>query len=224
MKPRVLIAEFVGVFALCFVGILAIRFAGEAGGTLAAVALAHGLAITVMIAAFGSTSGGHFNPAVSFAMLITKRMSAMEFLGYVIAQIFGGAVAAMAVASMLGADVVKGGTPALGMNISPTAALIAEIVCTFFLVATIFGTAVSKKSPGQAPLYIGLSIIAGILAVGPISGAALNPARYIGPAIVGGSFGAEFWIWIVGPLVGGTIAALLFDKVIIPGEEAADTE
>lgn len=222
MKPRALIAEFIGVFALCFIGILAIRFSGDAGGTLVAVALAHGLAITVMIAAFGATSGAHFNPAVSFAILITKRMTVVEFLGYVIAQILGGAVAAMAAAAVLGNDVVKAGTPTLGANIEAMPALIAEIICTFFLVATIFGTAVSKKSPGQAPLYIGLSIVVGILAIGPISGAALNPARYLGPAIVGGGFGPNFWIWFVGPLVGAAIAGLLHDKVILPGEDADD--
>lgn len=224
MKPRALIAEFIGVFALCFIGILAIKFSGDAGGTLVAVALAHGLAITVMIAAFGATSGAHFNPAVSFAMLIIKRMDFMGFLGYVIAQIFGGAVGAMAAGAILGNEAVGAGTPALGTGFATTPALLAEIIATFFLVATIFGTAVSKKSPGQAPLYIGLSIVAGILAAGPVSGAALNPARYLGPAIVGGVFGPEFWVWIVGPLVGGTIAGLLHDKVILPGEEEPISE
>ncbi len=221
MNIKALIAEFIGVFALCFVGIFAIANTGAGATDLTGVALGHGLAIMVMVAAFAAVSGAHFNPAVSLAMLITKRIDAKGFFAYIIAQIIGGAVAAAVAGAVIGMDAVKNGTPAVGANFTATGALIAEIVCTFFLVIVIFGSAVDKRNSGQAPLYIGLTIVAGILAVGPISGAALNPARYIGPALVGGVFGANAWIWIVGPLLGGVIAALLYDGMILKSEPEA---
>lgn len=221
MNTKALIAEFMGVFALCFVGIFAIANAGGGATDLTGVAFAHGLAIAVMIAAFAAVSGAHFNPAVSLAMLITKRIDAKGFVGYIIAQILGGVVAAVLAGAAIGTEAVKNGTPALGATATTTGALIAEIVCTFFLVIVIFGSAVDKRNSGQAPLYIGLVIVAGILAAGPVSGAALNPARYIGPALIGGAFGPDAWIWFVGPLLGGAIAGLLYDGVILKNEPEA---
>lgn len=221
MNTKALVAEFIGVFALCFVGIFAIANAGAGATDLTGVAFAHGLAIAVMVAAFAAVSGAHFNPAVSLAMLITKRIDTKGFVGYTFAQILGGAVAAIIASIVLGNPAVASGTPAIAEGVTATNALIAEIVCTFFLVAVIFGSAVDKRNSGQAPLYIGLVIVAAILAVGPISGAALNPARYIGPAIVGGAFGPNFWVWIVGPCVGGLIAGLLYQNVIVKDEPEA---
>lgn len=221
MNTKALVAEFIGVFALCFVGIFAIANAGAGATNLTGVAFAHGLAIAVMVAAFAAVSGAHFNPAVSLAMLATKRITASGFFGYLIAQILGGAVAALIAGIVLGTPAVAGGTPAIADGVTAVNAMIAEIVCTFFLVAVIFGCAVDKRNSGQAPLYIGLVIIAGILAIGPLSGAALNPARYIGPAIVGGAFGPNFWVWIVGPCVGAVSAAFLFDGVIFKNEPEA---
>lgn len=219
---KALIGEFLGVFALCFVGIFAINNAGAGATNLTGVALAHGLAITVLVAAFAAISGAHFNPAVTLAMLLTKRIDVKGFIGYVIAQILGGAVAAMIASIILGVAAVAGGTPALGEGVTSTNALICEIVGTFLLVTVIFGSAVDKRNSGQAPMYIGLVIVAVILAVGPISGAALNPARYIGPAIVGGAFGPNAWIWFVGPLLGGAIAGYLYDGVIMKDEKSPE--
>lgn len=221
MNTKALIAEFMGVFGLCFVGIFAIANAGAGATDLTGVAFAHGLIIAVMVAAFAAVSGAHFNPAVTTAMWITKRIDTKGAIAYFVVQILGGAVAAVIAGLVLGNPAVAGGTPAIAADATLTGALIAEIVCTFFLVTVIFGSAVDKRNSGQAPLYIGLVIVAGILAVGPISGAALNPARYIGPAIVGGVFGPNFWVWIVGPIVGGILAALLYDGVIMKGEADA---
>jgi aquaporin TIP len=221
MNIKALIGEFMGVFALCFVGIFAIANAGAGATNLTGVAFAHGLAIAVMIAVFGAISGAHFNPAVTLAMFMTKRIDAKGFVGYVVAQILGGAIAAVLAGAAIGMEAVKNGTPALGATATTTGALIVEIVCTFFLVLVIFGSAVDKRNSGQAPLYIGLTIVAGILAAGPVSGAALNPARYIGPALVGGAIGPNAWIWFVGPLVGGAIAGLLYDGVIMKNEPDA---
>jgi aquaporin Z len=155
-------------------------------------------------------------------MLITKRIDITTFMGYVIAQIMGGAIASVVAGMVVTPAIVGAGTPAVGAGLTSTGALIAEIVGTMFLVLTIFGAAVDKRNSGQAPIYIGLAIVGIILAVGPASGAALNPARYIGPAIVGGKFGPDFWVWIVGPLAGAAIAALLFEHFFFMNEPAAE--
>lgn len=214
MDFRKFFAEFMGVFALCFCGILAIHHSEG----LLGVALAHGLAIAVMIGAFAATSGAHFNPAVSLALLITGRMSFSEFMLYVIAQILGGVVACLAVMGIMGGsaiEIIATGTPAVGVDIETFAAFLAEIVGTFLLVTVIYGSAVDKRAPVGAPLYIGLVIAAVILAIGPVSGAALNPARYLGPAGIGGVMNADAWVWIAGPLVGGGLAGLFYEYIIL---------
>ncbi|MBL8069274.1 MAG: aquaporin [Armatimonadetes bacterium] len=217
MNYKALAAEFIGVFALCFAGLLAIANAGAGATNLTGVALAHGLAISVMVAAFAAVSGAHFNPAVSLAMLATGRIKVPAFLGYIAAQLLGGLVASLVAASALGIQVVRDGTPALGEGVSMTNGILLEAVATFILVATVFGSAVDKRNSGQAPLYIGISIVVGILAIGPMTGAALNPARFLGPAFVGG-FGATPIVWIVGPLLGGLAAGLLFENFLMEKE------
>lgn len=215
--PRRLLAEFVGAFALTFVGGGAILSAAIASTGLLGIGLAHGLAIGVMICAVGHVSGGHFNPAVSFAMLITQRMKANEFVGYVIAQLAGALVAALLLKGIFSDADLATATPALGEGFSVGSALLAEIVITFLLVFVIFGTAVDPSSAFKpvAGLAIGLTIAIDIVMAGPVSGAAINPGRWFGTAVVGGAFD-NFWIWIVGPLVGAAIAALLYDTVIRP--------
>lgn len=216
MKPSALVAEFLGVFFLCFCGILAIG--NEAG--LLGVAFAHSLAIMVCIAAFGAVSGAHFNPAVSFAMLLTKRMSITDFLGYVGAQLAGGAVAALVCANLTagtaktGAALVAGGTPALAAGMTPVSGMLLEAFATFLLVSVIFGAAVDARAPKNLfPVAIGLAITAGILAIGPFTGAALNPARFIGPALVGG-VSLDLVTWGIGPLLGAAAAAFLYEGLL----------
>lgn len=219
MNFKALVAEFTGVFALCFAGIFAIANAGSGAADLLGVAFAHGLAIAVMIAALAAVSGAHFNPAVTLAMLVTKRIDVAGFLGYVVAQVLGGAAASFVASQAMGINAVRGGTPALSDGTSIGIAILLEAIGTFFLVATIFGSAVDKRNSGQAPLYIGLSIVAMILAIGPATGAALNPARFLGPALVGG-FGSNPLVWIIGPAIGGIVAGLLFEHVVFEKEPA----
>jgi len=212
-----LFAEFVGTFTLIFIGVGSI-LSGKAD--LQGVALAYGLAMAVMVTALTATSGAHFNPAISFGMLITRRMTLTEFVGYVAAQLVGATVAAAVLSAIYPTSVTSAaglGTPALGGGVTSTSGLVAEMVTTFFLVFVVFGTAVDSRSTlgAVAGLPIGLTITVGILFAGPLTGAALNPARWFGPAIVGGHWD-NAWIWIVGPLLGGAIAALSYETIIKP--------
>lgn len=209
------VAEAIGVFALCFIGILAIGHF-ESGG-LVGVALAHGLIIAVMVAALGHVSGGHFNPAVTLGMLVSGLIEASTAVLYWLAQLFGGLLAALALAWVGSREGVAAGTPQLGAT-GVGAAILLEAIATFFLVLVVFGTAVDANAPRSAyPFAIGLTITACILAIGGITGGALNPARGFGPALVGGEWSA--WAaWLIGPLVGGVLAALVHDHVLSPRE------
>lgn len=209
MNGRALIAEFLGAFALCFAGIGAIAATG--GNELVAIALAHGLAIGLSIVALGAISGGHFNPAVTFGMLITGRISVAGAIGYWIAQLLGGLAAAFFIGAIYGGNVVASGTPAPGGDHTAIQALMMEVFLTFFLVSVIFGSAVHNNY-SFAGLAIGLTITMDILAGGAISGAAMNPAREFGPAIIGGNWNS-WWVYWVGPLIGAGLAALLYDFI-----------
>jgi aquaporin TIP len=205
---RALVAEAIGTFTLCFVGILAINNAPGGGLGLTAVALAHGLAILVMVAALGALSGGHFNPAVTFGFMVTRRMTPQRGLMYWGAQLGGAVLAGLLLRWLIGADAVEGGTPGLA-TLDPVTGIVLEAVATFFLVLVVFGTAVDERAPKSVyPIAIGLTVTLDILAVGPLTGAAMNPARAFGPALAAGAW-TDQWVYWVGPLLGGAAAALL---------------
>lgn len=209
---RALTAEAIGTFALCFIGILAINVDAISGNdgtaSLATIAFAHGLTIMVMVAALGHLSGGHFNPAVTAAFVATGRMAPVRGAQYVAAQLLGAVLASLLV-GWFGLEIVAAGTPALAPNVSAAAGAVVEVVTTFFLVLVIFGTAVDHRAPKSVyPFAIGLTVALDIMATGPITGAAMNPARVFGPALVSGAW-ADHWVYWVGPLVGGILAAFL---------------
>lgn len=231
---RQLVAEFIGPFALMFAGGGAIVVtAGDALGpnaALLAIALAHGLAIGLMIAAAGHISGGLYNPALTVGLMVTGRMPAQRGVLYMISQCLGALVAALALKAIFDGsqiDAVNLGVPLVGDRYEVSAALLAEFIATFFLMYVVYGTAVDPRgAKAIAPLAIGLTISIAVLAIGPVSGAALNPAREIGPAIVQGEF-SNFWIYWVGPIAGAVAAALLFDWFLMRGRitpEAGDVE
>lgn len=208
-----LFAEFLGTFTLIFLGAGAI-VSGKAD--LAGVAFAHGLAIFVMVSALAGISGAHFNPAVSAAMFVTKKICGQDFLYFVLAQLAGAAIASLALNFIYGSG--NGyGLPAIAEGTSIGAGVLAEILGTALLLFVIFGVAVDKRSVASSHpgLPIGLTITAVIFSVGPITGAALNPARWFGPALVSGNW-TNAWVYIVAPIAGAVLAALTYQAVAKP--------
>lgn len=208
-----LFAEFLGTFTLIFLGAGAI-VSGKAD--LQGVAFAHGLAIFIMVSAFAGISGAHFNPAVSAAMLATKRIDIKDFLYFVSAQLVGAAVASLLLNYIYGNS--NGyGLPAIASGTATGAGFLAEVLGTAILMIVIFGVAVDKRSVASSHpgLPIGLTITAVIFSVGPITGAALNPARWFGPALVSGDW-SNSWLYIFGPIVGAVVAAISYQTLAKP--------
>ena len=214
MNIKALIAEFIGTFALIFIGVGAIASNHLTGGTLGltGIALAHGLTIAVMASATAAISGGHFNPAVTIGLLTAGKIDSVNALGYILSQCLGAICAAFLIKTAVPADALVAvgmGTPALGAGITVGMGLVTEIILTFFLVFVIYGTAVDKRAPKVGGLFIGLTVALGVLMGGPISGAAMNPARHLGPALLGGGL-QKIWIYWVGPVIGGILAAQVY--------------
>jgi aquaporin TIP len=207
------VAEFIGTFTLVFIGVGSILVGGLGG--LTGVAFAHGLAIAVMVSAVGHISGGHFNPAVTFGFLVTRRIGWPLGIVYWVAQLLAAVAAALLLNRVYPDRVVDAaslGAPQLGGGIGSGAGVAVEIVLTFFLVWVVFATAADPRGTFKsiAGLAIGLTITMDILAAGPLTGAAMNPARAFGPELVGNHW-TDAWIWYVGPLIGGALAALLYE-------------
>lgn len=215
---RHFVAEFIGTFALVFVGSGAIISAQAArmDGGLIAIALAHGIILAVMVSATMRISG-HFNPAVTIGFLAARRIEPVMAAVYIAAQIIGAIAAAYALQALLPAILTEPsrvGGQSVASEISTAQAIGLEAIATFFLTFVIFGTAVDPKSPRIGGLAIGLTLAAAIFAIGPFTGASLNPARSLGPAVASGVFEGQAVYWI-GPIVGALIAAVLYDWLFI---------
>jgi MIP family channel proteins len=211
------LAEFVGTFTLIFVG--AGSIIATQGTNLTAIGLAHGLAIGVMASAVGHISGGHFNPAVTLGFVVTRRMEARLAATYWFAQLIGAVLAAYMLSWLLPEGQVNRvalGAPAVGNGIGAGSAVVIEGVLTFFLVWVIFATAADPRGTfaSIAGLAIGLTITLDIYMGGPYTGAAMNPARAFGPDLVQNIW-TDAWVWWVGPLVGGALAALLYEYLYL---------
>jgi MIP family channel proteins len=217
-----LVAEAVGTFLFFFVGMGAVvlgTHTGDGAGGLVGVAFAHGLALAVLVSAFGAVSGGHFNPAVTVAVRLAGRISWSHAVLYVIAQLIGAVGAGLALRAIF-PDSSWGpsniGLPALGEGIGIGAGIAIEAVLTVLLVIAVFGTAIDPRGPKIGGLAIGLAVAADIMMGGPLTGAAMNPARWFGPAVASGSFD-NWYVWWVGPLLGAIVAAILF-RYVFEGE------
>jgi aquaporin TIP len=211
--------ELLGTFALVLVGAGTIMSLGPQAdaGTLE-VSLATGLVMAVMVSAVGHISGGHFNPAITFGFILTRRMSALLGVAYWVAQLAGGVLAALLLRWIFPAanrDAANLGAPSVH-TVDVGAALVVEAVITFFLVWVFFAVTTDPRSTYSAiaGLAIGFVIVFGMLLAYPLTGGAFNPARAFGPELVANSW-SDFWIWYVGPLAGGAIAALLYDEVYL---------
>ncbi|MEP6685233.1 MAG: aquaporin [Verrucomicrobiota bacterium] len=210
-KFRPCLAEFIGTFALIFVGIGAIKTAGH---DVLAVALAHGLTIMAFVCATLHISGGNLNPAVTFGLVCGGHMKWPDAIRYWIAQLLGGISAALICLSLFGREVVITGTPQLGNGMTPAHGILVEGILTFFLVFVVHGTAVDQRAGrAVAGLAIGATITLDILFGGPLTGAAMNPARVFGPAVAA-NFWKEHYVYWVGPLLGGALAGLVYRLLI----------
>lgn len=213
-----LLAEFIGTFALIFIG----AGAGALGlGGLVGVAFAHGLVIVGFAYAYGHISGTHINPAVTLGVWAAGKIDAGRAFSYIVFQIVGGIVGALALRWVLGgAETGLGATTlardlAVGnasITITPAIGLFVEAVLTFFLVNTIMNAGISGKAEVPAGLAIGFTLVFCILMGGPLTGASLNPARTIGPAVASGNF-SDLWVYLVGPPLGAILAGLLYKTV-----------
>jgi MIP family channel proteins len=204
-----LLAEFIGTFALIFIG----AGAGALGvGGLVGVALAHGLVIVGFAYAYGHISGTHINPAVTLGVWAAGKIDTTRALAYVAVQLLGGIVGAFVLSWVLGEKRGTLGATVLADGVSPAQGLVLELILTFFLVNTIMNAGISGKATIPAGLAIGLTLTFCILMGGPLTGASLNPARTLGPALATGNF-ADIWLYFVGPIAGGMIAGLLYKTV-----------
>jgi MIP family channel proteins len=220
------VAEFIGTFALIFVGVGSIYH--NAG--LLAVALAHGLTIAVMVSATGGISGGQLNPAVTFGLLLGGKMDMKSSIAYWFAQLAGASVAGFILlfiftgqgdpekGGVLARTIVANGTPDLApKGVTAIQGIVIEAILTFFLVFVVYGTAVDARAPKIGGLAIGFTVALDILFGGPFTGAAMNPARTFGPALASGHWSNQ-WIYWVGPLLGGALAGIVYGRYLIKSE------
>jgi MIP family channel proteins len=215
---RPALAELVGTFVFFFIGAGAIITDSYTHGAvgLIGVALAHGLILSVMISTFGAVSGGHFNPAVTIGLWVARKVDQYTVISYIIAQLIGGVLAGFLLRFLFPEVVwqpVHLGTPALAVGVAPMAALILEAVLTFFLMLSVLGTAVDRAAPKIGGFGIGLTVAVDILVGGPITGAAMNPARVFGPGLAAG-FWEYHWVYWVGPIAGAAFASWLYTRLI----------
>lgn len=213
-----LLAEFIGTFALIFIGAGAVALAKA---DLVGVAFAHGLVVLGFAYAYGHISGTHINPAVTLGVWVAGKIDAGRAFSYIVFQIAGGIVGALALRWVLGGTETGLGVTALvsalpagnaTITITPLIGVVLEAILTFFLVNAVMNAGISGKATIPGGLAIGLTLTFCILMGGPLTGASLNPARSIGPAVAALNF-TNLWVYLAGPALGGVVAGLLYKTV-----------
>ncbi|MBK8618378.1 MAG: aquaporin [Anaerolineales bacterium] len=223
-NSKVFLAEFIGTFALVFIG----AGAGIVNAGLVGVALAHGFTLAAFIYAYGHISGTHVNPAVTFALALNGTVKWGQAAFYWIAQFAGAILAAFllkTVVGTLGADISAGATVGALTESQPIYAMVIEAILTFFLVNTILHTAVAGKGGAMAGWAIGMTYAFAILAGAPFTGASLNPARTFGPAIFSAPSFTDVYTYVIyffGPLIGATLAVIVFNFLDKPEDSMED--
>lgn len=222
------LAELIGTFTLVFIGAMAGALAGKNGGGIVAVALAHGIALTIIVYAWGPISGAHVNPAVTFGLLLGGKISPAKAIVYWISQFAGAIGAAFLLLWLIGYDTGLGATTGtLNEQVGKIAGTEwkIEAILTFFLVTAVYGSAVSGRNGNAFGLAIGLVLTADILAGGMVTGASMNPARTLGPAVaLFASTKASMsyvWMYFAGPLIGGGLAGLIYNTLYLDKPKAA---
>jgi aquaporin TIP len=216
-KLRLFAAEAIGTFVLVLIGVGSVSASRMATGSvdLLAVALAFGLVVAAVVAATGHVSGAHINPAVTVSLLAVGKLKAGDAVAYVLSQLVGAALAGLACNALLGPGSAAAGATQLAPSVSAVQGVAIEAILTFILVFVIFGTAVDMRAQKSPALFIGLAVAVDILVGGPYTGASMNPARSFGPAVAGGVWNSH-WIYWLGPIIGGTVAALAYTFLFLP--------
>ena len=222
------IAELYGTFALVFFGcgvVVMDSFPGARGG-LMSIALVHAIVLSVAVSSVMYISGAHLNPAVTLGIAAIRKISGRDAFVYILSQLAGALLAALAVKMLLPAGVghlVAWGTPMVNSQVTFSKAIMLEALLTFFLMSAVMGTAVWSRAPRIAGFGIGLTLFFAIMIGGPLTGAALNPARAFGPAAISGTWTGQVVFWI-GPVIGAIVAALLWQHVLLKDEEPVAAE
>jgi MIP family channel proteins len=219
------VAEFIATFALVFVGAGSVIQYANGKLDLTGVALAHGLVLAIMVSLTMHTSGGLVNPAVAIALWVTGKLDTIRTGVYIVAEVLGAVAGGFLLKALVPGTAFRaaqGGTPTVLLGIAPGKAVLFEAVASFFLIFAVFATAVDSRGPAAraAGFTIGLTIAFDILAFGPYTGAAMNPARWFGSALAAGVW-TDWWVWIVGPVAGGIIAAVGYWAVFLRDSEPA---
>jgi aquaporin Z len=218
MNVKHYVAELLGTFLFMAIGYGSVVAAGAAGAAaLLIVPFSFGFGLLAAIFAFGHISGGHFNPAVTIAMVLDKRLPSADAVGYIAAQVLGALAAAVLVFVIAGQGGVAGGVTKPGGGVTEIGALLYEIVLTAGFLAVILAS--TRRAPALAALAIPLTLVGIHFASATLTGASVNPARSIGSALIGGDLGS-LWIYLVGPSLGGVVGWLVW-RMVDGGEPAA---
>ncbi len=223
ISKQALMAETIGTFGLVFIGGLAVLQADLGNLDLLGVAMAHFLVLAFMVYFGGRFSGAHYNPAVTLSFVATKKMEGMDGLLYIFSQLIGSIIAGLLLL-ILRTDEMKDAPSTLGFphvadGYPLSSAVLLELILTFFLVFIIWAMAADGRAPDQIfGLAIGGAVGFDILAGGPMTGAAMNPARVFGPALVSFDF-ANHWVYWIGPILGGLLAGFLYNFFFLNEEE-----
>ena len=221
---RRLTAELLGTFGFVFLGcgvVVANAYPG-AGIGIGSIALVHGIALAALVTMTMAISGGLLNPALTVGMVVARRLDLTSAIGYIIAQCIGAVLGAMALKLLFPvgiARLVSYGTPLIANTVTLPQAIGIEALLTFLLMSAVFGTAVSANAPRVGGIIIGLTVYPCILVAATLTGPAMNPARAFGPAVVSGVWVGHIAYWI-GPIIGAVLAALLWDRVLMPPKDA----
>lgn len=212
------LAELIGTMALVFVSVGAVYNANHQHFDWLGIALAQGLVVGVMVSAVGAISGGHFNPAVTFGVLVGGKLGLRQALGYVVSQLIGGVLGGLLCLVIFKTDVISTATPDIAVDLTPAFgrghALLVEGVLTFLWVFVYYGTVVDPRGPKIGGLSVGLTVVLATLFGGPLTGAGLNPARVLGLALCGAHWTNHSVYWI-GPVFGALVAGMVYGWLLI---------